>query len=111
MFTIPYLGFVANYIQHPPGMYVAIAAGAVLLMLTFLPDVFAPEEKTETEPKPKRRRAAAEERAPRRVRPAAEEIPAETPAEQPRRRKLAAESAAEKTKRRARPAEGRHVRK
>lgn len=120
VFTIPYLGFVANYIQHPPGMYVAIAAGAVLLMLTFLPDVFAPEEKTE--PKPKRRRAAAEERAPRRVRPAAEEIPAEdipaeTPAEtepaveQPRRRKPAAESAAEKTKRRARPAEGRHVRK
>lgn len=120
VFTIPYLGFVANYIQHPPGMYVAIAAGAVLLMLTFLPDVFAPEEKTETEPK--RRRAAAEERAPRRVRPAAEDIPAEdipaeTPAEtepaveRPRRRKPAAESAAEKTKRRARPAEGRHVRK
>ena len=122
VFTIPYLGFVANYIQHPPGMYVAIAAGAVLLMLTFLPDVFAPEEKTETEPKPKRRRAAAEERAPRRVRPAAEDIPAEDipaeapaetepAAEQPRRRKPAAESAAEKTKRRARPAEGRHVRK
>ena len=116
VFTIPYLGFVANYIQHPPGMYVAIAAGAVLLMLTFLPDVFAPEEKTETESKPKRRRAAAEERAPRRARPAAEDIPAEdipaeAPAEQPRCRKPAAESAAEKTKRRARPAEGRHVRK
>lgn len=122
VFTIPYLGYVASYIQHPPGMYVAMAAGAVLLMLTFLPDVFAQEEKTETEPKPKRRRAAAEERAPRRVRPAAEEIPAgdipvEAPAEtepaveQPRRRKPAAESAAEKTKRRARPAEGRHVRK
>lgn len=30
VFTIPYLGFVANYIQHPPGMYVAISAGAVL---------------------------------------------------------------------------------
>lgn len=41
VFTIPYLGFVANYIQHPPGMYVAISAGAVLLMLTFLPDIFA----------------------------------------------------------------------
>lgn len=110
VFTIPYLGYVASYIQHPPGMYVAIAAGAVLLMLTFLPDVFAPEEKTETEPKPKRRSAAAEEIP-------AEDIPAETPAEtepaveRPRRRKPAAESAAEKTKRRARPAEGRHVRK
>lgn len=82
VFTIPYLGFVANYIQHPPGMYVAIAAGAVLLMLTFLPDVFAPEEQTEPRPakeKAKRRRAAAEERAPRRVKPAAEDIPAEEP--------------------------------
>ncbi len=48
VFTIPYLGFVANYIQHPPGMYVAISAGAVLLMLTFLPDIFAPDSKGET---------------------------------------------------------------
>ena len=48
VFTIPYLGFVANYIQHPPGMYVAISAGAVLLMLTFLPDIFAPDSKSET---------------------------------------------------------------
>ena len=48
VFTIPYLGFVANYIQHPPGMYVAISAGAVLLLLTFLPDIFAPDSKGET---------------------------------------------------------------
>lgn len=36
VFTIPKLGYVANYIQHPPGLYVAISAGAVLLLLTFL---------------------------------------------------------------------------
>ena len=40
VFTVPYLGYVVNYIQHPPGTYVAIAAGAVLLMLVFLPDLF-----------------------------------------------------------------------
>lgn len=28
MFTIPKLGYAANYIQHPPGLYVAISAGA-----------------------------------------------------------------------------------
>ena len=39
MFTIPYLGYVANYIQSPPGTYVAISAGAVLLLLVFLPDL------------------------------------------------------------------------
>jgi signal peptidase I len=45
VFTIPYLGYVANYIQQPPGMYVAISAGAILLFLVFLPDVFADDGK------------------------------------------------------------------
>lgn len=49
VFSIPYLGYVANYIQHPPGMYVAISAGAVLLLLIFLPDVFAGEKKKKSE--------------------------------------------------------------
>lgn len=44
IFSIPYLGYVANYIQHPPGMYVAISAGAVLLLLVFIPDIFADED-------------------------------------------------------------------
>ena len=44
VFSIPYLGYVASYIQHPPGMYVAISAGAVLLLLVFLPDLFAGDE-------------------------------------------------------------------
>lgn len=39
VFTIPYLGYVATYIQTPPGSYIAIAAGAFLIMLTFLPDL------------------------------------------------------------------------
>ena len=45
IFMIPYLGFVAHYIQNPPGMYVAIAAGAVLLLLVFIPDLFLKEKK------------------------------------------------------------------
>lgn len=45
VFSIPYLGYVSNYIQNPPGMYVAIAAGAILIMLVFLPDIFADDEK------------------------------------------------------------------
>ena len=110
VFTIPGLGFVANYIQHPPGMYIAIAAGAILLLLTFLPDLFGSEEKAETaEEKPRRRRAAAER--PQRAIPAAEETEtAESAAEESAVRRRAAESA-EKPKRRTRPAGGRHVRK
>ena len=45
VFTIPYLGYLSNYIQSPPGLYVAIAVGAILIMLVFLPDLFESEEK------------------------------------------------------------------
>ena len=44
VFTIPELGYIANYIQNPPGTYIALSAGAVLLLLMFIPDLFAPEE-------------------------------------------------------------------
>ena len=44
VFTIPYLGYIASYIQSPPGSYIAIAGAAFLLMLTFIPDLFAKDE-------------------------------------------------------------------
>ena len=47
VFTIPYLGYVSSYIQKPPGMYIAISGGALLVMLTFLPDLFTKEEPKE----------------------------------------------------------------
>lgn len=40
IFTIPYLGYVANYVQNPPGLYVAIAICAIFILLAFLPDLF-----------------------------------------------------------------------
>ena len=45
VFAIPYLGYVSNYIQNPPGMYIAIAAGAILILLVFLPDLFEDDKK------------------------------------------------------------------
>ena len=44
IFSIPYLGYIADYIQHPPGMYIAISAGAVLLLLVFIPDIFSDDK-------------------------------------------------------------------
>lgn len=49
IFMIPYLGYLARYIQSPPGLYVAIAAGAVLLMLVFLPDLLEEDKKPKRE--------------------------------------------------------------
>lgn len=53
VFSIPHLGYVASYIQHPPGMYVAISGCAILVLLTFLPDLFADEEKAPPKKKKK----------------------------------------------------------
>lgn len=55
VFTIPYLGYLASYIQEPPGTFVAIAAGAVLMLLVFLPDLFASDDE-DTEPKSKKKK-------------------------------------------------------
>lgn len=50
IFTIPYLGYAAQYIQNPPGTYLAVSAGAALLLLVFLPELLAsdkPERKAQ----------------------------------------------------------------
>lgn len=45
VFSVPKLGYLAAYIQNPPGMYIAIAAGALMVMLVFLPDLFIDDKK------------------------------------------------------------------
>ena len=58
IFSIPRLGYLAEYIQHPPGMYVAISVGAILLLLVFLPDVFAPDPQQSQPQRPPRKTKA-----------------------------------------------------
>lgn len=38
VFSIPHLGNVANYIQNPPGIYVAIAVSIALIVIVFITD-------------------------------------------------------------------------
>lgn len=47
VFAIPLLGYVSAYIQSPPGMYVAMGLGVVLLAAVFLPDLLTKKEKKE----------------------------------------------------------------
>jgi signal peptidase len=49
IFTIPYLGYVADYVQNPPGTYIAIVIAFLLLLATFLPDLLFPDNKKEKE--------------------------------------------------------------
>ena len=39
IFSIPLLGYIAHYIQTPPFSYLAIGGCAVILLLTFIPDL------------------------------------------------------------------------
>lgn len=47
VFTIPMLGYLANFIQSPPGTYAAIAVGALIILLVFLPDLFSNDDEEE----------------------------------------------------------------
>lgn len=63
VFSIPYLGYVSNYIQNPPGTYIAISAGAILILLVFLPDLFEEDDKEKSGKKDKKSRKAEAEAA------------------------------------------------
>lgn len=49
IFGIPMMGYAIAYIQNPPGTYIAIAVGALLVMLTFLPDLLFEDSKEKEE--------------------------------------------------------------
>ena len=39
VFSIPLLGYVVSYVRTPPGTYVAVAAGALLILILFIPEL------------------------------------------------------------------------
>lgn len=48
-FSIPLLGYVSDFIQNPPGMYITVAASVVLIVVVFLPDMVGKKKKDENE--------------------------------------------------------------
>ena len=44
-YSIPKLGYVSEFIQTRNGMYITIIAGIILVILLFLPDIFAKKKK------------------------------------------------------------------
>lgn len=46
-FSIPLLGYVSNFIQNPPGTYITIGVGLVLIIAVFVPDLLKKEKDTE----------------------------------------------------------------
>lgn len=49
-FSLPKLGYVSNYVQNPPGMYITIAVGILLIIVVFLPDMIGKKKAQKTVP-------------------------------------------------------------
>lgn len=46
-FSIPLLGYVSDFVQNPPGMYITLGVSAVLIAAVFLPDIIGQMKKKE----------------------------------------------------------------
>lgn len=44
-FSIPKMGYVSDFVQNPPGMYIAIGVGIVVILAVFLPDLLLKKKK------------------------------------------------------------------
>ena len=51
IFAIPVLGYVSNWVQNPPGIYIAVGGGLILLLAVFLPDIIGGFRQKETKSK------------------------------------------------------------
>ena len=49
--TIPLLGYVSDFVQNPPGTYIALGAAMIIVLAVFLPDVFKNARALKTEEK------------------------------------------------------------
>lgn len=46
-FSIPKLGYVSDFVQNPPGMYITIGVGIILILAVFLPDMLGKKKEEE----------------------------------------------------------------
>ena len=48
-FSVPKLGYVSDFVQNPPGMYITIGVGIALILVVFLPDMIVKKKKQDEE--------------------------------------------------------------
>lgn len=56
VFSIPKVGYAVDFVQRPPGMYLGIAVGALLLMLIIIPELWWEEPERDESDKQKKER-------------------------------------------------------
>jgi len=50
VFSVPTLGYIASYIQSPPGIYVAIAISILMIVFVFITDTVTADKKNDANP-------------------------------------------------------------
>ena len=48
-FSIPKLGYVSDFVQNPPGMYITLGIGILLIFIVFVPDMIGKKKEDENE--------------------------------------------------------------
>lgn len=48
-FSIPKLGYVSNFVQNPPGTYITIGVGILLILIVFIPDLIGKKKEDEAD--------------------------------------------------------------
>ena len=56
--SIPKLGYVSDFVQHPPGTYIAVGAGLMLLAALFLPEMLQGKKAAQQEKQNKKEEIA-----------------------------------------------------
>ena len=47
VFTIPYVGYLSDYLTNPPGMYIGIMVLGIVILLMFAPDILRAADKAD----------------------------------------------------------------
>lgn len=57
VFSIPYLGYVSDYITNPPGMYIGFTVLGIIILMLFAPDLLRAADKADKKAEEKKKGA------------------------------------------------------
>ena len=60
IFSIPYLGFVSNYITNPPGMYIGFTVLGLIILMLFAPDLLKAADAADKKAEEKKQKGSHE---------------------------------------------------
>ena len=78
-FAIPKLGYVSDIVQNPPGMYITIGVGIILILAVFLPDMIGKKKKEDEDASAVRTESESTTEENERLKAEIERLKSETP--------------------------------